>query len=379
MKVRPYLLGSLLVLIAGIHQAVPQVPYISSFSRSGLLVCTNLNPGSVAAVYSSSSLAGPWYTVKGLSSITVATNETIQVSVTVSNQGTEFYCVLGVPAINPLAGMALVPAGSFTMGDYTNMDGEPDALPINVYVSAFYMDTNLVTFSQWQSVFGYATNNSYTFSTNSVAGKAMNHPAQTLDWYDAVKWCNARSQQSGLTPVYYTDSGLTQVYTNGEMSPYVNWAAKGYRLPTEAEWEKAARGGLVGQRFPWGDTISESQANYMAETNLHTWDLGPYNGDNTNFDNGAQPYTSPVGYFQANGYGLNDMAGNVREWCWDWYTTPYGLPTTNNPTGPGVGSSRVLRGGYWGFIAYWARCANRDMHVPTEADNATGFRCVKVP
>jgi formylglycine-generating enzyme required for sulfatase activity len=378
MKARIYLLGSLLVLSANIYQASSQVPYITSFSVGGLLVCTNLNPGSIAAVSSSSSLAGPWSTVEGLNSITVATNETIQVNIPVNNEGTEFYRVLGIAAINPFTGMAFIPAGSFAMGDYTNMDGEPDAQPVNVYLSAFYMDTNLVTYSQWQSIFAYATNNGYTFN-NSGAGKAANHPAQTLDWYDAVKWCNARSRQAGLMPVYYTDAGLTQTYTGGEVTPYVNWTNSGYRLPTEAEWEKAARGGLVGQRFPWGNTVTESQANYLAATNIYPWDLGPYNGNNTNFDDGTQPYTSPVGYFPANEYGLNDMAGNVQEWCWDWYTTPYGLPTTNNPTGPASGTFRVLRGGYWNFTAYFVRCANRGHNIPSSTNINMGFRCVIKP
>ena len=120
---------------------------------------------------------------------------------------------------------------------------------------------------------------------------------------------------------------------------YVNWAANGYRLPTEAEWEKAARGGLSGQRFPWGDTISESQANYYGDPNPPIQAVIPtiwgQNGYNTELRyRQGSPYTSPVGYFAPNGYGLYDMAGNVFEWCWDWYGTPYGQPTTTNPTGP---------------------------------------------
>src|SRR5208337_1325175 len=153
---------------------------------------------------------------------------------------------------------------------------------------------------QWRSVYTWATNHGYSFD-NPGAGKAANHPVQMVNWYDTVKWCNARSQQAGLTPVYYTDAGMTQVYTNGDTDAvYANWAANGYRLPTEGEWEKAARGGLSGQRFPWGNTIFESQANYYGGG--FSYDLGP-NGYNPAFTNGGMPYTSPVGYFAPNGYG----------------------------------------------------------------------------
>ncbi len=217
------------------------------------------------------------------------------------------------------SGMALIPAGSFTMGD--SLDGMSDAIPtVSVTVSAFFIDTNLVTYSQWLSVYNVATNAKYGFD-DAGAGKGTNQPVQTVNWYDCVKWCNARSQQAGLTPVYYTDTNLTQVYTNGDTDAvYPNWSANGYRLPTEAEWEKAARGGLSGLRFPWGDTISESQANYDGETFEYSYDLGP-NGYNSIGMVGGQPYTSPVGSFPANGYGLCDMAGNVFQWCWDWFAT----------------------------------------------------------
>lgn len=271
-------------------------------------------------------------------------------------------------------GTALIPAGWFVMGNYlcniaaTNDPDIADANPTNVYVSAFVMDVNLVCYGLWANVYAYATNRGYNF-LNAGVGMGTNYPVELVDWYDCVKWCNARSQQAGLTPCYYTDADFTQLFqTNGEtgIAIYQNLTANGYRLPTEAEWEKAARGGGIGLRFPWGDKISTGQAQYSSCTLCYSYDLGP---------DYAPSGPSPVGVFDVNGYGLNDMAGNVYEWCWDWYGTPYGQPTTINPTGPATGIYRVLRGGLWANNAASVRCASRVRFNPGTA--AFGFRCVR--
>jgi len=282
--------------------------------------------------------------------------------------------------------MVLIPAGSFLMGNSIGDSDITDANPTNVYVSAFFMDTNLVNLIIWNAVYTYAVAlNGYSFDNagDAGAGYAANYyPVQTVSWYDCVKWCNARSQQAGLTSVYYTDAGFTQVYKTGDVIPYVNWAANGYRLPTEAEWEKAARGGLSGRRFPWGNLISEGQANYYGDTNDLSYDLGPNGYNAIGSIGGTNPATSPVGSFDMNGYGLYDMAGNVFEWCWDWYAAPQypaGSPYLGgaNPTGAATGSLRVLRGGLWNDPANFARCAYRRYVNPNAATDLIGFRCVR--
>jgi formylglycine-generating enzyme required for sulfatase activity len=261
------------------------------------------------------------------------------------------------------------------MGD--NLDGDTVGTPTHtVTLSAFYMDMCEVTKAQWDGVFTWATNNGYSF-TFAGSGKAANHPVQTINWYDCVKWCNARSQKEGLIPAYYTDAGLTVIYNSGQVTnPYVKWNT-GYRLPTEAEWEYAARGGLNGKRFSWGDNITHPNANYYSEAG-YSFDVSATRGSHPTYATNGTPYTSPVGSFAANGYGLYDMVGNVNEWCWDW-SGSYSSGAQTDPRGPASGSGRLYRGGSWNDSAWDCRAASRNFNFPDFNYYFIGFRAVRPP
>jgi formylglycine-generating enzyme required for sulfatase activity len=264
---------------------------------------------------------------------------------------------------SPSASMVFVPAG---FGQPSQLVSEVSSSSrYDIFTSAFFMDKFEVSKSLWDSVYNWAITNGYNFS-NAGTATGPTHPVTGISWYDAVKWCNARSQRDGLTPVYYTDAARTQVYKTGQVvldNNWVSWEANGYRLPTVAEWIKAYRGGQAGGFFPWPsyfgtreDNINPNLANY------------PYSGDP--FENTSDWWsyrnTTPVGYYNgsqtpqgpnnANGYGLYDMAGNVGEWCWDrefsnWYSS-YAEARDDNSKGPNLGQGANR---YWsGDIDYQA-------------------------
>jgi formylglycine-generating enzyme required for sulfatase activity len=275
----------------------------------------------------------------------------------------------------PVLGFASIPGGNFQMGD--NLDGLSNAPVHVVNVSAFYMGEKEVTKAQWDAVRIWALLNGYT-DLPAGEGKAADHPVQNVSWYNVAKWCNALSEQEGKMPCYYTDYEQATVYRTGDQDIFndmVKWTANGYRLPTEAEWEKATRGGLVGQRFPWGDTISHSQANYYSDSS-YSYDVGPTREYHPTYNDGIAPYSSPVGSFAANGYGVFDMAGNVREWCWDFYEADYASSVGTDPKGPN-GNVRVIRGGSWQHSAQMLGCSTRSAQWPFGGGNNMGFRLVR--
>ena len=278
-----------------------------------------------------------------------------------------------------IEGMAFIPAGSFTMGD-TLGEGCVDESPAHtVTLTAYYIGRYEVTNDEMVEALQWAYENGrITVTEDAVenltgdrrpllhiaeaqcritwdgrtfdikAEKGSGYPVVEASWYGAVAYCNYRSEMEGLTPCY-------------DLADWTcDWTADGYRLPSSAEWEKAARGGAEGHRFPWSDTdtIDQSRANYKS-SDEQSYDVSTFIGHHPDYAVGDYPYTSPVGSFPANGYGLYDTAGNVWEWCWDfWSSAYYTEEPMKDPHGPETGSYRVVRSGRWGYDSASSRVSS---------------------
>jgi len=204
----------------------------------------------------------------------------------------------------------------------------------------------------WDEVYNWAVLNGYDFD-NVGDAEAINHPVVAINWYDSVKWCNARSEKEGLLPGYKV-GGL--IYRTGIATP-VWMDTEGYRLPTVEEWQFLARGSRSGSRFPWGNQITHSEANYYSVASAY--DVSPTRGWHPDYL-ANWPGTNPAGDFVGNGFGLLDMVGNVWEWCWDASL-----------------NGRYLAGGSWNDSSVSARCASVLADAPGNSRFTAGFRVVR--
>jgi len=260
--------------------------------------------------------------------------------------------------------MIYVPGGSFQMGDVKN-EGMIYERPVHtVTLTGFYMGKYEVTQAQYQAVMG--TNPSY-FSSDPASGEIQeNRPVEQVSWYDAIEFCNALSIKEGLSP-YYSIDKVNKDPNNTDSSDTLKWtvmtnsAANGYRLPTEAQWEYAAKGG------------NGSPGNYTYAGSNTVGDVAWY-AINSDYK------THEVGKKAPNGLGLYDMSGNVYEWCWDWFGN-YTNGSQDNPSGAVSGTFRVIRGGGW---IYWvddvrstSRVNGTTTPLPSYRGNDAGFRLVR--
>jgi formylglycine-generating enzyme required for sulfatase activity len=282
------------------------------------------------------------------------------------------------------AGMKLIPGGEFVMGtdgDYGfAADGEGPAHAVTL--APFFIDETCVTNEQFNAFVNatrYRTE-AETFGWSFVFFGHLTPRQQATavrlrvlgsEWWcrvDGATWRHPEGPGTTIRPRW--DFPVVHVSWR-DARAYAAWAGK--RLPTEAEWEKAARGGVVGKRFPWGDELEPDGRHRM-----NVWQ-GAFPAQNTCADGHYGP--APARSYKPNGFGLFQMTGNVWEWCWDWFDPGYyRMSPIENPPGPQIGERRVMRGGsYLCHASYCNRYRTdaRSSNTPDSSATNLGFRCVR--
>jgi formylglycine-generating enzyme required for sulfatase activity len=275
-----------------------------------------------------------------------------------------------------------IPSGTFTMGSAEYPDAKPER---QVSIAPFAMNKFEVTLEEWHRVKEWAVAHGYEFSAKSPGGhgelkdnKERRSPVASVTWHDAVKWCNAQSEKDGRVPCYYTDAAKQQVYRQGNVeisSEMVHWAANGYGLPTEAEWEYAYRAG-TNTRYHWGDTFEIKTIEQWGKTVDRSRMICAANSKGESREIEGAKVASTY-----NRWGFSDMSGNIEEWCWDYYRSGYDSKETDNPKGPASGTTRIARGGSFKSEAKSEgpcplSAAHRSHFDPSEADVTRGLRVV---
>jgi len=346
-------------ILTTVQLACAQAPVITSFHANGELTWTSSVADAAYRIEWAPSLSGGSWTSTwdGLDWIGPSTATVFKADVPM------FYRVVMLTNWIPENSVE-IPGGPFLMGDMAG-GGESWEIPVHtVTVSRFFVSKYEVTKELWSEVHNWAVTNGYHFDNTGVAAGPQ-YPISAISWYDCVKWCNARSEKESLLPVYYTSATMATVYRSNQLdlaNSSVNWDATGYRLPTEAEWEKACRAGTTN-RFFCGDDV---------------WTLDGYawHPDNSGGNHHEVAQKNP------NPWGLHDTHGNVREWCWDWFAEDWysqGSASDTDTRGPASGSARVLRGG--DSIANGptncSSSARSGFDGPHEAYGNFGLRCVR--
>ena len=278
--------------------------------------------------------------------------------------------------------MIFVKGGTFIMGDIFG-GGRGDEIPVhNVTVADFYISKYEITFEEFDKYCDglgiKKKSEDKDFNDLKYGPKDFKRPVWKISWYEAIEYCNWLSQIEGLTPCYSIDKKNKDQNNKNprdklKWNVECNFKVNGYRLPTEAEWEYAARGGNKsrGYKYAGSNNLNDCAVNSI----VAGWKIG---GKHISIlESNAVTYC--VGSKKSNELGLFDMSGNVWEWCWDWYNKEYYRDSSmKNPQGSTSGKSRVLRGGSWNNQAFLLRVSNRKEAVQNDDyDWRIGFRVVR--